>query len=146
MGRILAIDYGQKRAGLAVTDELRLVAGALASLPAAEVLDYLREYIRNNEVDCFVVGEPRKWNNTPSESERFIGPFVAQLRKLFPRIPVERYDERFTSLIASRTILESGATKKKRQDKSIVDRVSAAIILQSFLESPECLKYSKSNL
>jgi len=146
MGRILAIDYGQKRAGLAVTDEMRLVAGALASVPAAGVLDFLRDYLRNNVVDCFVVGEPRKWNNTPSESERFIGPFVVQLRKAFPHIPVERFDERFTSLIATRTILESGATKKKRQDKSIIDRVSAAIILQSFLESPECMKYSKSKI
>jgi putative Holliday junction resolvase len=134
MGRIIAIDYGQKRAGLAVTDELKIIATALTTVPAAGTIAFLKEYASRNAVECFVVGEPRQMNNTDSESSRFIEPFVRKLRSEFPGIPVERMDERFTSLIAVKAIRESGAKKKNRRDKSLVDAVSAVIILQSFME------------
>jgi putative Holliday junction resolvase len=134
MGRIIAIDYGQKRVGLAVTDELQLIATSLTTVPSAEVLIFLKEYLAKNPVTCFVVGEPRQMNNQPSESARFIEPFIRALRSEFPGIPVERVDERFTSMMAQRTILESGVRKKVRQDKALVDTVSATIMLQSYLE------------
>ena len=135
MGRILAIDYGRKRVGLAVTDELRFIATALGTVHAADVITYLKRYIRENSVDCFVVGEPKDMANRPSEAERFISPFVKTLRKSFPDIRIERYDERFTSLMASRAIRESGAKQRDRQNKALVDAVSATLILQSYLES-----------
>ena len=134
MGRILAIDYGQKRVGLAVTDELKIIATALTTVPANEVMTFLNEYTSHYEVECFVVGEPRQMNNTASESAKYIEPFIRRLKTEFPGIPVERIDERFTSLIATQTIRESGAKKKDRRDKSLVDKVSAVIILQSFME------------
>jgi putative holliday junction resolvase len=134
MGRILAIDYGQKRVGLAVTDELKIIATALTTVPSVEVMDYLKKYIAGNTVDCFVVGEPKQMNNTASESAKYIEPFIRRLKTEFPGIPVERVDERFTSLIATQTIRESGAKKKDRRDKSLVDTVSAVIILQSYME------------
>ena len=134
MGRIIAIDYGQKRAGLAVTDELQIIATALTTVPAGEVIAFLKEYASRNAVECFVVGEARQMNNRDSESAKFIEPFVRRLKTEFPAIPVERIDERFTSLLATRAIRESGAKKKDRRDKSLVDAVSAVIILQSFME------------
>jgi putative holliday junction resolvase len=135
MGRILAIDYGQKRVGLAVTDELKIIATSLGTVPAHEIFDFLKDYAIKNEVECFVVGEPKQMNNTPSESVKYIDPFINRLRKEFRDIPIERMDERFTSMIASQAILDSGVNKKKRRDKSLVDTVSATIILQSFLEA-----------
>jgi len=135
MGRILAIDYGRKRAGLAVTDELQMIATSLAAIPAHTTIRFLKDYTSENRVDCFVVGEPRQLNNTPSESAIYIEPFIRQLKKEFPDIPVERMDERFTSLIATRAIRDAGAKKKDRQDKSLVDAVSAVLILQSYMES-----------
>jgi len=134
LGRIIAIDYGQKRVGLAVTDELRMIAGALASVHSKDVIDYLKEYISHENVDCFVVGYPLTLQNQLSESARFTEPFVKHLQRTFPNIPVERIDERFTSKIATAAILSSGAKKKDRQNKSLVDKVSAVIILQSYLE------------
>ncbi|MCX6243973.1 MAG: Holliday junction resolvase RuvX [Bacteroidetes bacterium] len=134
MGRIIAIDYGQKRAGLAVTDELQIIATALTTVPAGDTIAFLKEYASKNAVECFVVGEARQMNNRDSESAKFIEPFVRRLREEFPAIPIERIDERFTSLMATRAIRESGAKKKARQDKSLVDTVSAVIILQSFME------------
>ena len=133
MGRILAIDYGQKRVGLAVTDELRMIAGALASVHSKDVIAYLKEYVARENVDCFVVGYPLTLQNKLSESARFTEPFVKHLQKTFPNIPVERMDERFTSKMATAAILESGVRKKVRQDKALVDKVSAVIILQSYL-------------
>ncbi|MCK9203031.1 MAG: Holliday junction resolvase RuvX [Bacteroidales bacterium] len=135
MGRIVAIDYGQKRAGIAVTDELRIIATGLTTVRSMDVIDFLLRYIKENTVDCFVVGEPRQMNNTPSESSVYIEPFVRKLALAFPSIPVERIDERFTSLLASRAIRDSGARKKVRQDKALIDTVSATIILQSYLET-----------
>jgi putative holliday junction resolvase len=134
MGRIVAIDYGQKRVGLAVTDEFKIIATSLATVPAAELMEYLRDYLSRNEVELFVVGEPKQMNNQPSESARFIEPFLRRLKTEFPGIPVARADERFTSRMAVQAIRDSGAKKKTRQDKSLVDTVSATIILQSYLE------------
>jgi putative holliday junction resolvase len=134
MGRIIAIDYGQKRVGLAVTDELKIIATALATVPATGILAFLKEYISRNAVECFVVGEPRQMNNSASESARFVEPFVRRLKAEFPEIPVERMDERFTSLMATKAIREAGAKKKDRMNKSLVDAVSAVIILQSYME------------
>jgi putative Holliday junction resolvase len=134
MARILAIDFGQKRVGLAITDELQIIATALTTVPATEVLPFLKEYTSGNPVECFVVGEPKQMNNTASESSKYIEPFILRLKKEFPTIPVERMDERFTSVIATQAIRDSGAKKKVRMDKSLVDTVSAVIILQSFLE------------
>jgi len=135
MGRILAIDYGRKRVGLAVTDELKIIASALGTVHSADVTDYLKRYMRDNTVECFVVGEPKDMANRPSEAERFIIPFIKNLRRTFPGIRIERYDERFTSLMASRAILEAGTKKSDRQNKELVDAVSATLILQSYLES-----------
>jgi putative holliday junction resolvase len=134
LGRILAIDYGQKRVGLAVTDELRMIAGALASVHSKDVIAYLKEYVSRESVDCFVVGYPVTLQNQLSPSARFTEPFVKHLQKTFPDIPVDRIDERFTSKIATAAILKSGAKKKDRQNKALIDKVSAVIILQSYLE------------
>lgn len=134
IGRIIAIDYGQKRVGLAVTDPEQIIATSLTTVRAMDAIQYLKEYVSREQVVLFVVGEPRQMNNEVSESARFIEPFVKQLRKEFPAIPVERVDERFTSKMASRAILESGAKKKDRQNKSLVDTVSATILLQSYLD------------
>ncbi len=134
MGRILAIDYGQKRVGLAVTDEDRIIASPLTTVHSKDIIVFLKDYMKRERVDLFVVGEPRQMNNQASESVKFIDPFVRLLAREFPEIPVERVDERFTSKMAQRSMLESGLKKKDRSDKSIVDMVSAAIILQSFLE------------
>jgi putative Holliday junction resolvase len=134
MGRIVAIDYGQKRTGLATTDALQIIATAIGTVPSGEVFGFLKKYVAENPVDCFVVGEARQMNNTMSESSRFIEPFVVKLRKEFPTIPVDRMDERFTSLMATNAIREAGAKKKDRQNKALVDTVSAVILLQSYME------------
>jgi len=134
MGRILAIDYGQKRVGLAVTDELKIIATALTTVPANEVMTFLKKYCSGSTVECFVVGEPKQMNNTASESAKYIEPFILRLKAEFPGIPVERVDERFTSMMATQAIRDSGAKKKDRRDKSLVDTVSAVIILQSYME------------
>jgi putative Holliday junction resolvase len=134
MGRILAIDYGRKRCGLAVTDPEQIIGNPLSTVSTHELIPFLEKYIVKEDVECIVIGEPRQMDNTASEAEQFIRPFVKQLRKLFPEMKIERVDERFTSLMASQSILESGAKKKDRQDKGLVDKVSAAIILQTYLD------------
>lgn len=135
MGRILAIDYGKKRTGLAVTDELQIIAGGLVTVDTIVLMDYVLNYVKHESVERIVVGLPKKMNNELSENMVRIEPFVNRLRKLLPDIPVEYYDERFTSCLAQRTILDAGIKKKARRDKSLVDEVSAVIILQSYLES-----------
>jgi putative Holliday junction resolvase len=135
MGRIIAIDYGRKRTGLAATDELRLIATALGTVGSSEVIAWLRKYASENSVDMFVVGEPKDMQNRASEAEQYIRPFLSLLAKEFPGKAVVRFDERFTSKMASRAILEAGLKKKDRQDKALVDSVSAVLILQSYLES-----------
>lgn len=133
MGRVIAIDYGRKRVGLAVTDELRIIATALTTVHSKDIFSYLEDYCKAEMVDCFVVGEPRQMNYDVSEASEFIEPFVKKLKKTFPLIPVERHDERFTSKMASQAILDAGLKKKKRRDKALVDKVSAVLILQSWL-------------
>lgn len=134
MGRVLALDYGEKRTGIAVTDELRLIASALTTVPTKELLSFLKSYVNSENVDVFVIGEPKQMNNTPSESEQFIAPFLVELAKHFPTIPIERQDERFTSKMAFQSMLDSGLKKKQRRNKALVDEISATIILQSYLE------------
>lgn len=140
MGRILAIDYGQKRVGLAATDELQIMANGLTTVHVEKLFDWLKEYLATQNVDAIVVGEPRDMNNRPSDASRFINPFVNRLKKNFPDIPVYRYDERFTSVMAHRTMLEAGLKKHDRQDKALVDMISATILLQSFMESNQFKK------
>lgn len=135
MGRILAIDYGRKRSGIAVTDPLQLIANGLTTVQTSQLIPFLKEYVSREQVERFLVGQPKQMNNEPSESMRYIEPFVNLLRKTFPSIPVEYVDERFTSVLAHRTMLEAGLKKKSRQDKALVDEISATIILQSYLES-----------
>ncbi len=134
MGRILAIDYGQKRAGIAVTDEQQMIAGGLCTLHVKDVMSFLNEYIAMENVECIVVGEPFDMKNRASDASRYIEPFVKHLRKQFPQIPVERIDERFTSQMAMQTMIDAGLRKKARQNKALVDTISATIILQYYLE------------
>lgn len=135
MGRILAIDYGQKRVGIAVTDILRITANGLTTVPVAQIFEFLTDYFAKEQVDTVVVGLPKQMNNQPSESMRFITPFVNGFKKRFPAMPIEMYDERFTSVLAHKAMLDGGLKKKARQDKALVDQISATIILQSYLES-----------
>ena len=134
MGRIVAIDYGSKRTGIAVTDEGQQFAFALETVSSHQLLKFLEDYIQKNPVDAFVVGEPRRLNNTPDDATALVEAFVRSLKRRFEAIPVHRVDERFTSVMAKKAILDSGIGKKDRRDKSLVDKVSAAIILQSWLE------------
>jgi putative Holliday junction resolvase len=134
MGRILAIDYGRKRCGIAATDPLGMIASPLTTVSTHELLDFLKKYIAEEDVDCLVIGEPKQMDYTASEAEQFIAPFIRQAGKVFPGLKIERIDERFTSALASMAILDSGIGKKARQDKRLVDKVSAAIILQTYLE------------
>ena len=140
MGRILALDYGRKRTGVAVSDPLRIIATALDTVPTHTLDTFLDKYISENGVDTIVVGMPRQMDNTPSESYTYIRPFIEKLKKRYPGIAVETEDERFTSLIAKRTIIESGAKKSVRRDKALIDRVSAVIILQSYMEAEKIRK------
>ena len=135
MGRIMAIDYGQKRTGIAVTDPLQIFATGLETIPSHTVIDFISKYLLAEVVECIVVGEPRDMQNNASDSSRFVEPFVKNLRKTFPLIPVERFDERFTSKMAFQSMIDAGLSRKKRQDKALVDTISATIILQSFLEN-----------
>lgn len=133
MGRIMAIDYGRKRCGVAVTDPLRIVANGLANVPAHELMAFIQNYVKTEQVDVIVVGEPKDMKNNASESAKYIEPFVRQLEKTFPAIEIKRYDERFTSVIAHQTMLDAGLRKKQRQNKELVDTISATLILQSFM-------------
>ncbi len=134
MGRILAIDYGQKRAGLAVTDKEKIIANGLATIHVKDLISYLKNYIAKEDVECIVVGEPLDMNSRASDATKYIEPFVKHLRKQFPEITVERIDERFTSQIATRTMLDAGLKRKLRQNKGLVDSISATLILQSYME------------
>ncbi len=134
MARILAVDYGKRRTGLAVTDELQIIAGGLTTVDTKDVLDFILDYVKREQVECIVVGLPKQMNNQPSENMGRIRPFVNRLRKLI-NIPVEYYDERFTSVLAHQAILESGIGKMARCNKELVDEISATIILQSYMES-----------
>ncbi len=134
MSRILAIDYGSKRVGVAVTDPLQIIASELTSIHSKDLIAFLEKYLQSEKVECIVVGEPKTLSNEASESARFIDPFVKHLKKKFPEIRIERFDERFTSVIAQQTMLMGGVKKKDRQNKAMVDRISAILILQNYLE------------
>ena len=134
MGRILAIDYGSKRVGLAVTDPLRMIASGLTTIHSKDLIVYLEEYLKKEKVDEIVVGKPKNLMNKKSDSARFIDPFVVHLSKKFPDVKIVRYDERFTSALAHQTMLMGGVKKKDRQNKETVDLISAIIILQDYLQ------------
>ena len=135
MARLLAIDYGKKRTGLAVTDELQIIANGLTTVATTELVAFLQDYVKREPVERIIVGLPKQMNNEPSENMCRITPFVNRLRKVLPDIPVEFHDERFTSVLAQRTIIEAGIKKMARRNKELVDEVSATIILQSYMES-----------
>lgn len=135
MSRILAIDYGKKRTGLAVTDPLQLIANGLTTVDTSKLVDYILQYVAREEVECIVVGLPKQMNGEESENMKRISPFVNRLRKLLPAVPVVFFDERFTSVLAHQTMLESGIGRKARQNKALVDEISATIILQGYMES-----------
>ena len=135
MGRILAIDYGTRRTGLAVSDPLRIIAGALATVETKQLERYLADYFAKNDVDIIVLGKPTQMNGSPSQTMRYIEPLAGRLRHAYPDKEVVLYDERFTSVLAHRTMMESGIGRQARRDKALVDRISATIILQSYMES-----------
>jgi len=135
MSRILSIDYGRKRSGLAVTDTLQLIPGGLATVPSHELMKFLEDYFKKEPVERIVVGFAKQLNNQPSESMKYIEPFVRSLKKKWPEMPVDYYDERFTSALAHQAMRDGGLRKKDRQNKALVDEISAVIILQSYLES-----------
>jgi putative Holliday junction resolvase len=140
MGRILAIDYGKKRVGLAVTDPLQIIASKLETVRAHDIFEYLTDYFTKETVDCVVVGYPTTMKNEASESVRYINPFLKQFQKKFPNMPLELMDERFTSKIAFQTMIDAGLKKKDRQNKELVDAVSATLILQTFMEQKRNVK------
>jgi putative Holliday junction resolvase len=133
LARVLALDFGKVRTGIAVTDELQLIASGLTTVDTKDLLKFLEEYIKKESVERFVVGLPKQMDNTASESEVLIQDFLKQLSAKFPAMPVERQDERFTSKMAFQSMLDSGIKKKKRRDKALVDEISATLILQAYL-------------
>jgi len=133
MGRILAIDYGVKRTGIAVTDDLQIIASGLTTIATKDLLPFLKTYILKEQVELFVIGEPKQMNNEVSESELFIKVFIDKLTKVIPNIPIKRVDERFTSKMAFQTMIDSGLKKNQRKNKALVDEISATLILQSYL-------------
>ncbi|HMM01658.1 MAG: Holliday junction resolvase RuvX [Dysgonomonas sp.] len=135
MGRFLALDYGTKRTGIAVSDTLKIIANGLTTVPTHTLFDYLKTYLERENVERIIVGLPKQMNNEYSENMKHIRPFVKKLQNLYPDIPVEMYDERFTSALAQKTMIDAGLKKKDRQNKALVDEISAVIILQSYMES-----------
>ena len=135
MARILSIDYGKKRTGLAVTDPLQIIAGGLATVSTSELFDWLKAYMAKEPVERIVIGEPRQPNGEPSENLQRVQQFVNRWRKAVPEVPIEYYDERFTSVLAHQVMLSGGLKKKARQDKALVDEISATIILEDYLRS-----------
>ncbi|WP_019668511.1 Holliday junction resolvase RuvX [Eudoraea adriatica] len=133
MARIIALDYGKQRTGIAVTDELQLIASGLTTVNTKELLQFLKDYAAREKIARIVVGEPKQRDNSPSESEEAIQVFLKRLKESFPLIPVDRQDERFTSKLAFQTMVNSGLKKKKRQNKGLIDEISATLILQSYL-------------
>jgi putative Holliday junction resolvase len=135
MGRILAIDYGKKRIGLAVTDPLRITANPLLTIETKELINWLQTYFEKENVDIVVIGHPTQMNGEESESMNYIRPFIGNFKKQFPTIPITMYDERFTSVLAHQAMIAGGMKKKDRQDKAIVDKIAACIILEGYLDS-----------
>lgn len=141
MGRILGIDYGRKRTGVAVTDPLQIIAGNLATVPTHMLMQFIKDYISREQVDLIVIGQPTQLNGQPSESMKYINPFVNRLRKEVPDMPLMMYDERFTSTIAHQAMIDGGMKKSDRRDKNRVDAIAATIILNDYLQS----RYNQSN-
>ena len=135
MARLLSIDYGKKRTGIAVSDPLQIIANGLTTVETSGLFEFLSDYLHKEEVSCIVVGLPRQMNNELSENMKRVEPFVNRLRKLYPNIPVDYFDERFTSRMALQTMIDGGVKKKDRQNKALVDEISATIILQGYMES-----------
>lgn len=135
MARILSIDYGRKRTGIAVTDPLKIIANGLTTVPTGELIRFLTDYFQKEAVEKVIIGLPKQMNNELSENMRYIEPFVARFKKVFPDMPIEYFDERFTSSLAHRTMLDGGLKKRDRQNKELVDEISAVIILQGYMES-----------
>ena len=135
MARILSIDYGKKRTGLAVTDPLQIIAGGLATVATSELFDYLKAYIAREQVELIVIGESRQPNGEPSENLARVQQFVNRWRKAMPEVPIQYFDERFTSVLAHQAMLDGGLKKKARQNKGLVDEISATIILEDFMRS-----------
>ena len=141
MGRIMGIDYGRKRTGVAVTDPLKIIAGNLATVPTHTLMQFIKDYISREQVDLIVIGQPTQLNGQPSESMKYINPFVNRLRKEVPDMPLMMYDERFTSTIAHQAMIDGGMKKSDRRDKNRVDAIAATIILNDYLQS----RYNQSN-
>ncbi len=137
MGRVLALDYGRKRVGVAVTDKLQITANNMGTVRAHDIFDFLKDYFEKEEVECLVVGNPKQMNNEPSESVTFIIAFLNRFKKLYPNMPIQLIDERFTSKLALQAMIDGGMKKKQRQNKGVVDSISAVIILQSYMEMKE---------
>ena len=133
MSRILAIDYGMKRTGIAVTDEMQMIAFGLTTIPSETAITFLKDYFLKEKVACVIVGEPKQMDGTPSQSAEIINAFVAKFKVAFPEMILERVDERFTSKMAFQTMIDSGLNKKQRQNKALVDEIAATIILQDYL-------------
>ncbi|TBW28457.1 Holliday junction resolvase RuvX [Gramella sp. KN1008] len=133
MARILALDYGTKRTGIAVTDELKMIASGLTTVQTSDLMNFLEDYFRNEKVERVLVGEPKKMDDSPSQSEEYIQEFLKKFAEKFPDMPLERVDERFTSKMAVQSMIDSGLKKKKRRNKALVDEISATIILQTWL-------------
>ncbi len=140
VGRILSVDYGNKRVGLAVTDPLQIIATRLTTVSAEEIWHFLADYFGREEVDLVLVGYPKQMNNQPSEAIRYINPFLKKFQLVYPLMPIRLMDERFTSKMAFQTMIDAGVKKKDRQNKGTIDGVSATIILQSYLEEKKFLK------
>lgn len=135
MGRILALDYGKRRVGIAVTDSLKITANGLNTVETSDIKEFIKEYLGKESIDCLVVGYPTQMNYQVSEAEGYIIPFISWFSQTYPAIKIERVDERFTSRIAGKAMIDGGIKKKARRDKALVDKISAVIILQSYLES-----------
>ena len=135
MARVLAIDFGKIRTGIAVTDELKIIASGLTTVNTSDLLSFLKEYTSKEKVELFLMGLPKQMDNSDSESEALILPFLKKIEKLFPQIPMKRIDERFTSKMAFQTMIDSGLNKKQRKNKALVDEISATLILQSYLHN-----------
>lgn len=135
MARILSIDYGKRRTGLAVSDPLQIIAGGLCTVDTPQLLTYITDYVSREQVERIIIGLPVQPNGQPSENQVRVREFTGRLRKALPQIPVEFWDERYTSVMAHQTMLQSGISRKRRQDKALVDEISATIILQSYMES-----------
>jgi putative Holliday junction resolvase len=135
VGRILALDYGKKRVGVAVSDPLKITANGLDTVETSRLREFIEEYLVREDVECLVVGFPKQMNDKVSEAEKYITPFLKWFANVHPDIRIERMDERFTSLLAGKSLIEGGAKMMARRNKSLVDKISAVIILQSYLET-----------